>query len=134
MRLKNQRWVALFAVIAAICVLVPFARFARREAQYVRSLNAFSNVLKPGMKRSEVETYLKSRNVEFSRMCCSGAKLNAMDDIVEVWHEKAGLICVERSVYVAFQFAAVEPNDKWVADSDRLVGTNLFRSVCLDLP
>jgi hypothetical protein len=67
-------------------------------------------------------------------MCCSGEKLNAMDDLVEVGHEKAGLICIERSVYVAFQFAAVEPNEHWVANSDRLVRTTLFRSVCLDLP
>ncbi len=134
MTLKKQRWVVFLAIIAAICALVPVVRFARREAQYTRSLNAFSDVLKPGVRRSEVEAYLRSRNFYFSQMCCSGEKLNAMDDLVEVGHEKAGLICIERSVYVAFQFAAVEPNEQWVADSDRLVRTTLFRSVCLDLP
>ena len=134
MRAKKQRWITLLAVIGAIWLLIPVARAARRETRYARSLHAYSDALKPGMMRSEVETYLRSRNNEFSQMCCSGEKLNAMDDFVEVGHEKAGLICIARNVYVAFQFAAVHPNEKWVADSDRLVGISLFRSACLDLP
>jgi hypothetical protein len=133
MRSKNQRWLVLLAVILGVYLSVALGRYVHKEVRYEHQLNAFSEALKPGMKRSEVESYLRSRNIEFSKMCCSGAKLNAMDDLVQVGHEKAGLVCVERNVYVAFQFAAVEPNDKWVADSDRLVGTTLFRSVCLDL-
>jgi hypothetical protein len=134
MRPKNQRWLALLGIIVGIYLSVRLGQYAYKEVRYRRELNALSGALKPGTKRSEVESYLRSRNIEFSQMCCSGEKLKAMDDLVQVGHEKAGLICIERHVYVAFQFAAVEPNDKWVADSDRLVGTTLFRSVCLDMP
>jgi len=131
---RSKRWVLVLAFVTAICVLVPLVGFARGEVQYHRRMNDFAKVLKPGMKRVEVEAYLRSQNIDFGRECCSGTKLGAMDDLVEVGHKKAGLICIERSVYVAFQFAAVEPNDKWVADSDRLVNIDLYRSVCLDLP
>jgi hypothetical protein len=126
--------VSVLAFVAAICISIPIVGLARSEAQYHRRLNEFSMALKPGMKRSEVEAYLRSRNIEFSQMCCSGAKLNAMDDLVEVGHKNAGLICIERSVFVAFQFEGLERNEKWVDDSDQLVNIDLFRSVCLDLP
>ena len=134
MGLKNKRWLVLLTVGLGIFLSVALGQYVYKEVRYKNQINAFSDDLKPGMKRSDVESYLRSRNIQFSQMCCSGAKLNAMDDLVEVGHEKAGLICIERSVYVAFQFAAVEPNDKWLADSDRLVGSTLFRSACLDLP
>jgi len=64
------------------------------------------------------------------------SKTKIMDDLVEVGHKKAGLICIERSVYVAFQFAGVERTKirKMDCYSDRLVDVDLFRSVCLDLP
>jgi len=53
---------------------------------------------------------------------------------VEIGHEKAGWVCQEQVVYVAFEFAAVEPKKEWVADPrDRLVVTRLYRSDCLDL-
>jgi hypothetical protein len=49
---------------------------------------------------------------------------------VDIGHEKAGWVCQEQVVYVAFEFAAVEPKKEWVADPrDRLVGTRLYRSV-----
>ncbi|HET6180760.1 MAG TPA: hypothetical protein VFE61_27830 [Candidatus Sulfotelmatobacter sp.] len=134
MKARSKRWVLLLAIVGAICISVPLAGFARGEVQYHERLSDLSKAVKPGMRRVEVEAYLRSRKIEFDRMCGSGASLGAMHDLVEVGHKKAGLTCIERSVYVAFQFAAVEPNDKWVAASDRLVNIDLFRSVCLDLP
>jgi hypothetical protein len=135
MKLATKHWLALLAfVIVALYVSVTLALYERKEARYQRELKRFSEAYKPEMKREDLENYFRSRNIHFSQMCCSGEKHNAMDDLVEVGHEKAGFICEERYVYVAFQFAAVEPNDKWVADSDRLVGTTLFRSACQTMP
>jgi hypothetical protein len=133
-RITRRHWVISIAAIAAILVLVHIVGIDRRNAQYRRALKAYSEVLRPGMKRSEVENYfIMSKYVSFDRSCCVGPKQGAFDDLVEIGHEKAGWVCQEQFVYVAFEFSAVEPNKKWVADSDRLVGTSLYRSVCLDL-
>ena len=76
-----------------------------------------------------------SRHVPFNRDCCVGPERGTFDDLVEIAHEPEGWVCQEQVVYVAFEFAAVEPKTQWVADpEDRLVKTSLFRSICLDLP
>ena len=119
------RWVALIAAIAAIFVTVHIGRIAYSNAQYRRVLKTYSDVLKPGMKRSEVEKYLvMSKYASFSRA--------ASQDIVEIAHEKAGWVCQEQLVYLRFEFDGVEPNEPKSADS--LVRTSLERSGCLDLP
>jgi hypothetical protein len=134
-RTTRQHWVVFIAAIAAIFVLGHIVGIARRNAQYHRVLKAYSEMLRPGMKRSEVENYfIMSKYVSFNRFCCVGPKRGAYDDLVEIGHEKPGWVCQEQLVYVAFEFAAVEPSEKSVADSDRLVRASLFRSVCLDLP
>src|ERR1700729_1449158 len=108
MKLAKKHSLALLAfIIVALYVSVTLTQYERKEARYQRELKAFSEALQNGMKREDLENYFRSRNIRFSQMCCSGEKHNAMDDIVEVGHEKAGLICEERYVYVAFQFAAV---------------------------
>ena len=96
--------------------------------QYRRVLKAYSDVLKPGMKRSEVENYfIMSKYVLFDR--------GASEDVVDIAHEKAGWFCQEQIACLRFEFAAVEPMKGLAADpGDRLVRTSLDRSVCLDLP
>ena len=135
MKMKTRHWVALIAAIAATFVLVHIGEIIYRNAQYRRVLRTYSDVLKPGMKRSEVENYfIMSKYVSFERECCVGPKRGTFDDLVEIAHEKAGWVCQKQVVYVAFEFAAVEPKRGWVADpGDRLVRTSLYRSVCLDL-
>jgi hypothetical protein len=127
MKIKVRQGIALIAIIAAIFVLVHIIGIARRHAQYRAIQKTYTDALKPGMKRSEVEKYfIMSRYVSFNR--------GAEADVVEIGREKAGWICQEQVVYLYFEFAASEPNDKRIADSDRLVRISLFRSVCLDLP
>jgi hypothetical protein len=133
-KVKPQYWVALIgAAIALSFVLVHIFGIAWRNAQYHRTLKGYSDVLKPGMKRSDVETYfIMSRHVSFSQ--AEGSR-GAFDDIVAIAHEKEGWVCQEQVVYVVFQFAAVQPERELAADpEDRLAGTSLDRSVCLDLP
>lgn len=61
MKMKALRWISLIAVVPEIFVLVHIGGIARRNAQYHRTLKAYSVVLRPGMKRSEVETLLHMR-------------------------------------------------------------------------
>jgi hypothetical protein len=134
--MTKRRWAASVAAIIAIFVVIHIVGIARRNAQYRRVLKEYSDVLKPGMRRSEVENYfIMSKYVSFGQECCVGPKRGTFDDLVEIGNEKAGWVCQEQVVYVAFEFAAVEPKKEWAADPrDRLVGTRLYRSVCLDLP
>ena len=126
MKVKPLHLVALIvAASSAIFLLVHLLGIARRAAQYRAILKAYTEVLKPGMKRSEVENYfVMSKYVSFSRA--------ASEDIVEIGHEKAGWVCQEQVIYLTFEFDRGEPSDPKPGDS--LVRTSLNRSVCLDLP
>jgi hypothetical protein len=133
-KIKAQRWVALIAVITLLFALVQIVGIVRRNAQYDHILKTYSEVLKPGMKRSEVEAYLiTSKRVSFSQDCCIGSK--ALRDLVEIAREQKGWVCPEEVVNVAFQFAATDPKRAGYADpEDRLIGTSLDRSGCLLVP
>jgi hypothetical protein len=136
MKMQARHWIALIAVIASIFVLVHIGGIVYRNVQYHRVLKTYSDVLKPGMKRSEVENYfIMSKYVSFGRECCVGPKRGTFDDLVEIAHEKPGWVCQGQVVYIAFEFAAAQTNGDWKPDpGDRLVRTSLYRSVCLDLP
>lgn len=126
MRMKPQHLVALIvAAISVIFLSVHVIGIARRDAQYRAILKTYTDVLKPGMKRSDVENYfVMSKYVSFSRA--------ASEDIVEIAREKAGWVCQEQVIYLTFEFARDEPGEPNPADS--LLRTCLNRSVCLDLP
>ena len=133
MRVKPQYWIALIGVaIPVTFVLVHIFGSAWHNAQYHKILKSYSDALKPGMKRSDVEAYfIMSRYVSFSHAGSRGA----FDDMVAIAHEKEGWVCQEQVVYAVFEFASVHPETELAADpEDRLVGTSLHRSVCLDLP
>ena len=128
MKVKPHYLVAqIIAAIAAIFLLVDIVGIARCNAQYHAILKTYSDMLKPGMKRSDVENYfIMSKYVSFNR--------GPSEDIVEI-AQRAGWICQEQLVYLRFEFAAVEPEKKLVAESgNRLARISLNRSLCLDLP
>jgi hypothetical protein len=80
----------------------------KREAAYQSALLSYTQVLKPGMTRKEVEEYLRARNVDFAQMCCVvGIQVHpkhSLDDITKVGQEDAPWFCSEHYVFVAFQF------------------------------
>jgi hypothetical protein len=80
----------------------------KREAAYQSALLSYTQVLKAGMTRKEVEDYLRARNVGFSQMCCVvGIQVHpkhSLDDIAKVGQEDAPWFCSEHYVFVAFQF------------------------------
>ncbi len=123
MKVRPHYLVALIvAAIAAIFLLAHVVGIARRNAQYRATLKTYSDVLRPGMKRSDVENYfIMSKYVSFNR--------GASEDVVEIAHEKAGWVCQEQVVYLTFEFAAVEPNEPKPGDSlVRTSSSNSFDS------
>lgn len=135
MKMKRQHWVVLIAAVATIFPLVHIVGIARRDAQYRAILKTYSDVLKPGMTRGEVENYfIMSRYVSFDKGCIR-PNCGAYADLVEIGRENAGWVCQDQIVSAAFEFATAEPDTKWVdSPGDRLVRISLFRSDCLDLP
>src|ERR1700680_1500126 len=64
----------------------------KREAAYQSVLLSYTQVLKPGVTRKEVEDYLRARNVGFSQMCCVGMRVHpkhSLDDITKIGQEDA---------------------------------------------
>ena len=80
----------------------------KREAAYQSALLSYTQVLKPGMTRKEVEDYLRARNTDFGQTCCDvGVQphpKHSLDDITRVGQEDAPWFCSEHYVFVAFQF------------------------------
>jgi hypothetical protein len=70
---------------------------AKREQVYQSILQSYRQVLKPGMKRKEVEEYLRSKDVEFLRL---------QDDDISKIGEDDSLIwfCGRPDVFLQFQF------------------------------
>ncbi len=99
----------------------------KREEAYQSALNSYSEALKPGMTRKEVEDYLHARDIRFQQMCCVDER-SAFADLVRIGQEGHPWYCSEQNIYIAFQFAAVEPHS-WLKayDSDSLKKVSIFR-------
>lgn len=104
---------ALFFII--LCFSAAGARYAlkkkareKREAGYELTLLSYSQALKPGMPRKEVEHYLQGKNVPVQQMCCVAAnelsQRHSWDDLTKIGQGDADWFCSENNVYVAFQF------------------------------
>jgi len=79
------------------------------------------------MTRKEVESYLRAKALGFQRMCCIDER-SAFADLVKIGSEDAPWYCSEQNIYVAFQFAGVEPHEALkVSDSDSLKRVTIFR-------
>jgi hypothetical protein len=77
---------------------------AKREITYQEVLRSHAQVLKPGMKRGEVERYLRAKNVEFQRW--------SLDDVIKIGEGEApGWFCGAPTVNLEFQFTAAAQSD-----------------------
>ena len=82
-----------------------------REVAYQSAVRSYSEVLRPGMSRKEVEDYLRAKNVRFRLMCCVDIKESSKDvydELTKVGQEDPPWACSEKNVYVAFQFTRPE--------------------------
>ena len=130
-----KRWLALMIMItisAAVMLLSSHVRSQsrkKREADYQSALRVYSEDLKPGWTRKEVEDYLRANGAKFTQMCCIEER-SAFADLVKVGEESAPWYCSEKSVHVAFEFAAAEPHQPWEAyDTDVLRRITIFHQL-----
>jgi hypothetical protein len=135
--MDKRRWwlLVMGAAFLIICVLgikgVMDKRAERkRQTEYEVVLKEYSDALKSGMSRREVESYLRLRGRSFQQMCCVTVPRNAYADIVKIGEEKAPWYCNKYNVYVAFEFGTTEPHGTLTdaRDSDTLERTALFRT------
>jgi len=112
--------------IVAGCALRKHAQ-ERREANYQSALRSYSEVIKPGMTRKEVEDYFKGKNSQFRQMCCVGDERTAFSDLVWIAKEHGPWYCESHEVFVAFQFSSAEPHKlAETHDSDILREITIF--------
>jgi hypothetical protein len=85
---------------------------AKREAIYQAGLRSYTQTLKPGMKRVEVEDYLSAKKVEFLRL--------SLDDLTPIGEdEPPNWFCGRPHVYVRFQFTARSPREDRPAEANQ---------------
>ena len=109
----------------------------RRRTDYQTALSAYTQALKPGMTRGEVEDYIQSKNARFSRICCvdstETAKRHTYDDLVWIGQEEHPWFCGEHNVYIAFQFIDYEQQkagfDIKDNDLDKLRAVTIYHSL-----
>jgi hypothetical protein len=105
----------------------------KREVAYQAALGSYTQVLKPGMTRKEVEDYFHGQNISFKQMCCVEAtelsKRKSWDDLIKIGEEATSWFCSENNVYLAFQFVddGKQQTNGWKADDfDTLKSITLF--------
>lgn len=96
----------------------------KREAAYESILRSYTQVLKPGMTREEVEDYLRAKRVDFQQTCCFLGKSWA--DLVKIGQEDHPWFCSEHDVYVAFQFANEQHPERLANKLDTLKAVTVY--------
>jgi len=133
--MNKKRWAVLLGAVlliagGAIFIHNNLARRAeqKRQIDYRRITTEYSDALKRGTNRAEVETYIRSRGQSFQQMCCVGTRRDAWADLIKIGEENAPWYCSKNNVYVAFEFDAPEPRSTTKAlDNDRLLSVTLYQ-------
>jgi hypothetical protein len=120
----------IFALLATVPKAPAQSAKQKREASYQAVLQSYSEILKPGMTRKNVEEYLKAKGVKHERMCCIDEK-TAWVDLVRIGKEKHPWYCSAHTVYIAFQFAdepheGMRPSDR---ETDKLKSITVYHSL-----
>jgi len=132
-----KRWLSVILVLIAVALVAFGVRHVlekrserRREIAYQSAFRSYSERLRPGMTRKEVEDYLRAGNIRFQQMCCVDHNLSTgvWDDLTKIGQEDAPWFCSENNVYVAFQFSGPKRNGVgWSADpSDTLRAVSVY--------
>jgi hypothetical protein len=133
-----RRWhsvllLSILAVLAGAAVRYAWSKHEqkkqeaayRREVGYQLALHSYTGVLTVGMTRKEVEGYLQTKGVRFSKLCCVDEK-SAYADITKIGQESAPWYCSEQNIYIAFQFASEAGGSVSADPSDTLRKITIF--------
>ena len=112
-----------FAVRYEVKVRAETQARAKRETAYQSILHSYNQVLKPGMKRKEVEEYLRLNKIEFLQM--SPYDLTKIGEEEPPWH------CGTSDVYVKFRFTNVRNGESQfdADDEDILDEIEVYRKL-----
>jgi len=136
--MRRWRYLSGLLVVAAFCAGIAryaWVRHARktayqsavREAAYQSALRSYSDDLKPGTRRKDVENYLRAKGVPVIQMGGrSGRSDLTRSDLTKIGREDAPWYCSEYNVYVMFKFDATDPTGI-LSDSDHLKEVTIFR-------
>ena len=82
---------------------------AQRDAFYQTTLRSYSEALRLGMTRKDVEAYLRGKSKPFQQMCCmERSAKNAYDDLTKIGEESHPWFCSAHNVYIGFEFVSAE--------------------------
>jgi hypothetical protein len=132
---ENMRRKLLIIVVLILVVgFIVTVRYARqlqaqrkREAGYQVALQGYSQMLRLGMTRKDVEDQIRTKGITFQQICCIDER-SAYADLLRIGKEGAPWYCSEQNIYIAFQFSALEPHMPVTAyDSDVLKRITIFR-------
>jgi len=139
-----RRWYFYSAAVIAVLVIAFGVRHVsqerarqRREVEYQNALRSYSEVLRTGMTRKQVEEYLSAKKLPFRQLCCVSVKEfsrgvydDAYDDLVKIGQEDAPWVCSENNVYIAFQFLGRQKDSLRGAEpSDRLKDVIIYHKL-----
>jgi len=104
----------------------------RREVAYQSNLRSYTQVLKPGMTRKEVEDYFRAEDIEFRQMCCVADELStrhSWDDLIKIGEEDVPMFCRGNNVYVAFRFNDYDNSERQDNDLDTLKSVTIYHEL-----
>jgi hypothetical protein len=99
---KKLRLLSLFLVSVSLGALGGCV--ARRARAAVAT---YSQDLKPGMTRKEVEDYFRANKISFRHRCCGGgSNEHSLDDFIEIGTQHIPVPCGDSTSYVVFIYDA----------------------------
>lgn len=121
-------FVLLVGCVLALRNVIEGRNAKKRQVQYQAALESYSDAMKPGSSRRDVEFYLHQRKLPFQQLCCVRERRSAYADLLKVGEEKVPWFCNKNNTYVALEFEATEPHGEIpeAHDSDRLISTTLW--------
>jgi hypothetical protein len=105
---------------------------SRREVAYQSNLRSYTQVLKPGMTRKEVEDYFRAEDIEFRQMCCVAdafSTRHSWDDLIKIGEEDVPLFCRQNNAYVAFLFTDYDKSERQDNDLDTLKDVTIYHEL-----
>ena len=122
-----RQWldIGLLAVLViAMFNVVSFVRKKRDDKQFLSTLLTYRSALKPGTSRAEVEDFLRSQGMPYTRSCCEPGVFSDRSKIGELpphW------TCRNWAVYLDFQFQNAGGADV-ASGTDRLMKIDLYEN------
>ena len=100
----------------------------KREAVHQSQVDAYAEVIKPGMTRKQVEDYLRGKKIPFQQMCCVAGE-NSLSDLVKIGTDKKPWFCSEHDVFAAIQFATVPSNERHIVSGYPAFDTDVLKRI-----